>query len=63
ACDIRPEDMILLGYNTYNYPFGHFICILKAESNPTISKEHNLTITLTADNGKTYSTTIFAEFE
>ena len=55
ACDIDPDDMTLLGEIS--------ICVLKAESNPTISKQHNLTITLTADNGKTYSTTLFAEFE
>lgn len=53
ADELTPEDMVLLGNgNLYT------LCLLEFTSFPTENKDHNITVTLTTDEGETFSGTI-----
>jgi hypothetical protein len=56
--DLTSDDMMLLGGGS-----GRIIAILKFSILPTENKEHNITVTLTTDEGKTFSATINMVFE
>lgn len=55
--DITSTDMILAGFDVYCYAFLLF------DSTPTLSKTHELTVTVNMTNGKTYTSSIIKTFE
>ena len=56
--DLTSEDMMLLGDGS-----GRILAILKFTHFPTANKGHNITVTLTTDEGETFSATINMVFE
>ncbi|MDR2894509.1 MAG: hypothetical protein LBU97_03505 [Alistipes sp.] len=55
--ELEPENLILLG-NQFND-----IALLEFDREPTLSKMHNITVTMTADDGRVFSDTIEVVFE
>lgn len=58
--ELTIEDMILLGNGA---PYSEILALLKFTSFPTVEKKHNITVTLTTDEGETFSDTITMTFE
>ena len=66
ASELKPEDMVLLGSGDLMYgsrggrtPIG----FLEFTTRPTKNKTHNITVTLTTDEGEVFSDTIQMVFE
>ena len=58
--ELLPDDMILLHMSM---PGSKWLARLKFFSDPTLSKVHNITVTMVADNGKVVSDTVKVSWE
>ncbi len=61
--ELSPDDLILLGGNSTYIPHGYIINYLMFNFQPTLSKTHTFTVTMTADDGRVFSDSIEMTFE